>query len=125
MGYDLKATNKELESFTLNISGWDHFLKDIAGNILGTGDLPIPDTYTYTPDKSGNSPRNNNGYFVTKKQADAIAMAASGHVHIQKAIHKEWDRLAGKEVYHENKRWIEIIEEFAEWLSKSKGFRIY
>lgn len=140
MGYELRATNKNLEELSIGAFSWPIFLQETGmGYILGYGTGFKPGSYVYNNGNNG-SPVSNDGYKVTSTEAKAMAKVARGYISVQRFVNKEWEQLPPETVkeYEEanNRHSFKIyrpkmhedhlkwLEKFAEWAEKSKGFTI-
>jgi hypothetical protein len=141
MGYDLKPKNKATKEITVGAFSWPIILQETgAGYVLGYGQGRSPATYVYQTGNNG-SPGSNDGYKVTKKQAEMMATVIRGYVSVQRHVNKEWEALPederksheqstnsyGNNVYrcfvHEDR--LKQMENIAEFFEQSKGFSIH
>lgn len=134
MGFRLQASNKSLEDFHFGAFSWSWLLETGVGLAVGVSKGVKPYEFIYQPDKKGRCARYNDGYHVTKKQADMMAFLTKMLVLNQRFFNDEFRKLSDddKEYYSKNYQiydirddFIEKAEAFAEWAEKSKGFRIY
>lgn len=141
MGYDLYANNKKTNSISIGAFSWPFILQETgAGYVLGYGEGRTPGSYIYQKRGNHGSPVSNDGYKVTSTEAKMMAQVMRGYISVQRFINKEWNELPedqreiqktaefspGKLTYkqgvHEDR--LKQIEQIAEFLEKSKGFKI-
>lgn len=142
MGYDLRANNKKIETFSIGAFSWPIILQETGmGYVLGYGEGREPASYVYQTGNIG-SPASNDGYKVSSAEAKAMAMVARGFVSVQRFIKKTWDEMPEderkrtqeiknhdgtkplyKQAWHEDR--LKMIEKFAEFAEQSKGFSIW
>jgi len=141
MGYDLKPTNKKIESISFGAFFWPIILQETGmGYVIGYGEGREPATYVYRTGNKG-SPASNDGFNVSSTEAKAMAMVARGFVLVQRFIAKSWEEIPEQErerqkaiknhdgtkplyktAWHEDR--LKLIEKFAEFAEQSKGFSI-
>lgn len=138
MSYDLKPRNKNSEWFRMGAFSWMWMLDAGVGLVLGEGKGIEPASYRYIPDKKGASPCDNDGYYVTSKDAKLMSIVARGLVSVEKGKVDEWKNYTPEKqknieewntkhkIYNLPVRedFIEKAEKFAEWAEKSGGFWI-
>jgi hypothetical protein len=90
MSYDFSPRNKEIESFHMGAFGFPILLK-YCGRAIGYCEGIKPGTYYYAPDKKGRSPCDNDGYYVSAKDAKELAKRIREFLASNKVLRKEWD----------------------------------
>lgn len=143
MSMDLIPRNRNIESFRISGIWWPIMLeKTSMGYVIGFGKSIEPVSFSYTPQGNNGTPCSNDGYRVSKIEAQAMALVAYGWIKEQRFLKKEWDAIPEREreikknvksldfskpLYpqpNKNEKFIEVIEQFAEFAEKSSGFRI-
>jgi hypothetical protein len=138
MSYHLVPRNKDLEIYYFGAFSFTWMLDAGVGLVLGTGKSIEPASFRYVPDKKGRCPRDNDGFYVTSKQAKIMSLLAYGLVSVERGKLNEWNKKPTEEqesikkyndkhhIYNLPIRedFIEKVEEFAEWVKKSGGFKI-
>jgi len=139
MGYDLIPRNKNVSELTIGAFSWPIILQETGmGYVIGYGDGKSPGSYVYRTGNNG-SPVSNDGYRVSSFEAKAMAAIARGYVSVQRFINREWEKLTeeerhyqktiiidGKPLYKKgvDESRLKQIENLAEFLENSRGFRI-
>lgn len=140
MGYDLHPRNKNIEVVSVGGMSWPFFLQDSgAGYVLGYGQNMVAGSYVYQQGNSG-SPVSNDGYSVTSFEAKAMAKCFRGFVSVQRFVNDRWKAYPEEErermkketyngvrtyrgEYHEDH--MVKMEQIADFMEKSQGFKIY
>lgn len=136
MGYDLVARRKDSEDFYMGAFSFPTMLDLGVGLVINTGAGVESFRYYYIPDKKGNSPQSNDGYYVTSKQAKMMSFLVYKVVWLQRERTKEWREFSEQEqkFYSEELKlsgipiredFIDKIEKFADWAKDSGGFWIW
>ncbi|MGG1637207.1 hypothetical protein [Paenibacillus sp. NRS-1760] len=140
MSYDLCPRNKEMDSVRIGAFFWPFILLEIGvGLVIGAGNSIRPASYRYIAGKKGGSPMSNDGYYVTQKNAKLMAAVAMGWSTVERGKRSEWESIDEEErarMEEWNKEFktynlpahietIEKVEKFAEFATKSGGFRIW
>jgi hypothetical protein len=114
MGYDLKPREKDIDWFHFNIWGWGQLMRYVGcANAIGLK-FSADGRYSYIPDKQGNSPMLNDGFYVSAQQARTMAKIARAWV-------AEYTHSAAYEM-NMDRQWENKVLKFAEWAEKTRGF---
>lgn len=126
MSYDLKANNKDLEDFGFGSFTWSSFLQDCCGTlfpiVLKGGQyycVSSEDCKEMIVDDYPNI-LSCNGFEVSDVESKIIARMTRNYVAIQRSLdnNETWP----KKIHQTT---IDTLEEFAEWVENSEGFKIY
>ena len=129
---------KEVEAFEVSGMWWDWLLDSGVGYVICTGKAVRPLHYRYQQDKEGNTPRENQGFFVSEEQAKMMAVVANGLAFVEKDKWIELDEECTEQernqirrdmlsqVYNHptHKNFIKHVEEFVSFAEERGGFYI-
>lgn len=137
MGYDLRARNKGVNTYSMGSFSWSWMMDNGVGMVVGYGKGIEPASYLFNERKDGKDLMYNDGGKVTAKEAKEMAKVARRLADYQDMLYNQFesmdDRKKQEYKLNENRHYnlpvrrdfVEKIRGFAEFAEKSGGFQVY
>lgn len=137
MGYDLRARNKGVATFSIGAFSWPWMLENGVGLPICHGRGVTPASFVYKTRPDGKCVAYNDGARVTAKEAKQMAQIARWVADYQYTLHELWMQQTEEERGHQannnhrlynvpvRRDWVDKLRAFADFAEKSGGFRVW
>ena len=138
MGYDLIPKKKGVDSKHGMIFTWPIILNETgACYLFNYGNVTFnPGRYIYDGSRKDGNPVSNDGFEVTKEEANIMARIFRGYVFVKRELLEEWNRKSieeqvfiqsqlGKKETPPSEAFLQQVESLAGFCEQSEGFCIW